>query len=60
VINKSNSTRFSSPLFFGPNYDAVIDCLPGCIESKGKSISSYEPVVAGEYLASRLKEIYGT
>lgn len=60
VINRSDSTRFSSPLFFGPNYEALIDCLPPCIESNGKSISRYEPVVAGEYLAARLKQIYGT
>jgi isopenicillin N synthase-like dioxygenase len=60
VINKSGSARFSAPLFFGTNYDTVIECLTPCLGPDRQSVPRYEPVVAGEYLASRLKEIYGT
>ena len=34
------------------NYDAVIECLPMCLEPG--EVSQWEPVTAGEYTAARL------
>lgn len=30
VINRANVDRYSFPVFFGPNFDAMIECLPTC------------------------------
>jgi isopenicillin N synthase-like dioxygenase len=57
VINRSQRDRYSIPFFFGPNYDAEIACLSPCVQGVQ---AQYTPVIAGEYLSGRLKEIYGT
>jgi isopenicillin N synthase-like dioxygenase len=30
VINLSNTDRYVFPVFYGPNHEAMIDCLPSC------------------------------
>jgi isopenicillin N synthase-like dioxygenase len=57
VINRSGKARYSIPFFFATNYDTVISCLPSCTTPLYPA--RYEPVVAGQYLANRLKDIYG-
>ena len=43
--------RQSIAFFQNPNYDAMIECLPGCDSADGKT--SYPAVVAGDYLRER-------
>ena len=57
VINRSRRARYSIPFFFATNYDTAISCLPTCVMPNCPA--RYEPVVAGQYLAKRLKDIYG-
>lgn len=58
VLNITGLERYSIPCFFGTNYDARIECLPTC--SDPDRPARYEPIQAGEYLAQRLNEVYGT
>lgn len=46
--------RQSIAFFCNPNFDAEIDCLPGCEGGEKK----YEPVKTGEYIVRRLSETY--
>jgi len=52
VINTSGTTRYSIPVFFGPDYFAQIKCLIN------DEIPKYPPVIAGEYLISRFDDTY--
>ena len=55
VVNRSGRERYSIPFFFGTNYDTRIECLPTC-----PGPARYAPIQAGEYLARRLNEVYGS
>lgn len=44
--------RYSIPLFFEPNFDALIETLPTCLEEGEKP--KFEPTFYGPYLRSRL------
>ena len=57
VVNSSGKTRYSVPFFFATNYDVNIKPLDVCV-SEGTE-PQYEEILAGEYLVSRLNEIYG-
>jgi isopenicillin N synthase-like dioxygenase len=57
VVNTSGKARYSVPFFFATNYDVNIKPLDVCIP-KGTS-PRYEEILAGEFLAARLDEIYG-
>jgi isopenicillin N synthase-like dioxygenase len=52
VINTSGTTRYSIPVFFGPDYFAEIKSLINDQTSK------YPPVIAGEYLTQRFDDTY--
>lgn len=58
VINKSGRSRLTIPFFFGTNYDTWIECLPTCCGPERPA--RYPPILAGEYLAKRLNEVYGS
>jgi isopenicillin N synthase-like dioxygenase len=52
VVNPPRETaqsnrRLSIPFFFQPNYDAVIECLPGCCGPDNPP--HYEPVTSGHH-----------
>jgi isopenicillin N synthase-like dioxygenase len=52
VVNPPRETaqsnrRLSIPFFFQPNYDAVIECLPGCCGPDNPP--RYEPVTSGHH-----------
>jgi len=57
VINASGKTRYSVPFFFATNYDVNIKPLDVCVPEGTKP--RYEEILAGEYLVTRLNEIYG-
>lgn len=57
VVNNADLERFTIPFFFGTNYDAWIECLPPCCGPDRPP--RYPPILAGEYLAKRLNEVYG-
>jgi isopenicillin N synthase-like dioxygenase len=53
--HRVNQSRYSIAFFCHPNDDTEIACLESC--QKARSI--YPPIVAGEYLLSRLQTTYG-
>jgi isopenicillin N synthase-like dioxygenase len=56
VINTTGEERYSIPVFFGPNYDTVVEPLKTCIAEGQKA--KYEPILAGDYVYARLDEVY--
>jgi isopenicillin N synthase-like dioxygenase len=52
VINTSGTTRYSIPLFFGPDYFTQIKSLIN------DEIPKYQSIIAGEYLTSRFDDTY--
>uniref|UniRef100_A0A0W0GAF6 Fe2OG dioxygenase domain-containing protein n=1 Tax=Moniliophthora roreri TaxID=221103 RepID=A0A0W0GAF6_MONRR len=56
VINKSGMERYSIPLFFGTNYDVLLEPIPSCVSQDMPA--KYEVVTAGEYVKSRLEATY--
>ncbi|KAF7293986.1 2OG-Fe oxygenase [Mycena kentingensis (nom. inval.)] len=56
VTNRSGLERYSIPLFFGTDYDVLLEPLPSCISPDYPA--QYKVVTAGEYVKSRLEETY--
>jgi len=56
VMNHSGQERYSIPVFYDPDYDAVISCLPNCASSD--NLAKYPPIVAGDYITSRYDGTY--
>ena len=56
VLNKSQHYRFAIPLFFDPDMDAVIECLPTCHSADGTS--RYPPLHYGDYFLDALDRTY--
>jgi isopenicillin N synthase-like dioxygenase len=56
VINITGEERYSIPVFFGLNYDTVVEPLKTCI--KEGQTAKYEPILAGDYVYKRLAETY--
>ncbi|KAF5374723.1 hypothetical protein D9757_011780 [Collybiopsis confluens] len=57
AINRSGQQRYSVPLFFGANWDARLDPIPGCVSPERPL--RYEVITAGEYVKAKLAETYG-
>jgi len=55
VVNpKCNKTsRYSMPFFVHPNPEAILKCLPSCVQNKEKFL----PINAHDFLMQRLKDI---
>jgi isopenicillin N synthase-like dioxygenase len=49
--SKRNVRRQSLVFFHQPNYDAMIECLPGCLPASGQA--KYAPISSGDHLLSK-------
>ncbi|KAI0770560.1 Clavaminate synthase-like protein [Fomes fomentarius] len=56
AVNRSGVERYSMPLFFGTDYDVMLEALPSCVSDDYPA--KYEVVTAGEYVKSRLEATY--
>lgn len=52
VVGPAAGERFSIPYFINPDPSTIVECIPTCVTSDRPCC--YEPVTAGEYLASRI------
>jgi isopenicillin N synthase-like dioxygenase len=57
VVNRTGKRRFSIPVFFNPDYRALISCLPTC--QSAEDPPKYKPVTAGEYFVHRTNAVQG-
>ncbi len=51
VINRSGKERYSIPVFYDPDPEVKVECLPNC--SSANNPPRHAPVVAGDYILSR-------
>jgi isopenicillin N synthase-like dioxygenase len=56
VINASGSERYSIAVFYDPDHDVRVECLPNC--SSADNPPRYAPLVAGDYIVSRYNATY--
>lgn len=56
VASPRHRHRYSVVFFLNPNPDARVECVPSCLEDGG--VAKYPPVIAADYLLSRLQAIY--
>ena len=56
VINRSGAERYSMAVFFDPDFDTVIESLPGCI-APGET-PRYEPTTCGAYIQERFDAVF--
>ncbi|KAF8531986.1 hypothetical protein JB92DRAFT_2845992 [Gautieria morchelliformis] len=56
AVNRSGVRRYSMPLFFGTDYDVMLQALPSCVSEDRPA--KYEPVNAGDFVKSRLAATY--
>jgi isopenicillin N synthase-like dioxygenase len=60
VINPKNDSenvgRYSVPFFVQPNYTALIECIPSCLESGASP--RHPPISAGDYRAQKMAGLY--
>ncbi len=54
--NRTNSDRYSLPLFFNPAFKTRVECVPTCLPESGKA--KYAPCTAGEHVAERIRQSY--
>ncbi len=51
-----NVDRYSVPFFVLPNYDALIECIPSCLDPGQPP--KHAPILAGDYRAKKFEELY--
>ena len=47
--------RLSIAFFHTPNHDAVIDCVPSCVDADHPP--KYEPILSGDHIAQKLRQV---
>ncbi|KAI0292201.1 Clavaminate synthase-like protein [Multifurca ochricompacta] len=57
AANRSGARRYSIPLFFGTDYDVLLEPIPSCVSAERPP--RYEVVTAGDYVKMRLQATYG-
>ena len=55
VVSPKGRDRYSVVFFLDPNPEAVVACLPTCLKD---GVAKYPPVMAADYLLSRLEPTY--
>jgi isopenicillin N synthase-like dioxygenase len=55
VTSPHGRDRYSVVFFLDPNPDAVVACIPSCVQG---GVAHYPPIVAADYLLSRLVPTY--
>ena len=56
VVNASGRERYSIPMFYDPDFDTVVECLPNC--SGPGNPRKYPRTVAGEYITQKYDDAY--
>ena len=56
VINASGRERFSIPVFYDPDFETVVECLPRC--STADNPPKYPRTIAGEYITAQYDKAY--
>jgi isopenicillin N synthase-like dioxygenase len=56
VVNRSGRERFSLPVFFDPDYDTLVECLPSC-HGPGNP-PRYPVTTCGAYIQSRFDDVF--
>ncbi|MEJ0068532.1 MAG: 2-oxoglutarate and iron-dependent oxygenase domain-containing protein [Pseudomonadota bacterium] len=56
VVNRSGRERYSIPVFYDPDFDTVVECLPNC--SNADNPPKYPRTVAGDYITAKYDEAY--
>ena len=56
VVNASGRERYSIPMFYDPDFDTAVECLPNC--SGPDNPPKYPRTVAGEYITAKYDEAY--
>jgi isopenicillin N synthase-like dioxygenase len=60
VINpkdeSENVARYSVPFFVQPNFDALIECIPSCLDPGERP--KHPPITAGDYRAKKMAGLY--
>lgn len=53
--DKAVGSRRQSLIFFHqPNYDALVECLPSCLDG---GVAKYPPITSGEHLMSKMRKM---
>ncbi|XP_065175728.1 probable iron/ascorbate oxidoreductase DDB_G0283291 [Sycon ciliatum] len=53
VVNRSGRERFSAGLFFRPDFNCVIDCLPCCYAEDNPT--RHQPIMFGQHLLNKYR-----
>ncbi|MFC4275467.1 isopenicillin N synthase family dioxygenase [Achromobacter aloeverae] len=56
VVNASGQERFSIPVFYDPDFDTTVECLPNC--ATADMPPKYDPIVAGDYITAKYDASY--
>lgn len=56
VLNRSGRERYSIPVFYDPDFDTRVECLPNCATADHPP--KYPPIVAGDYITAKYDDSY--
>ncbi|HSI02613.1 MAG TPA: 2-oxoglutarate and iron-dependent oxygenase domain-containing protein [Reyranella sp.] len=56
VVNASGRERYSIPIFYDPDFETVVECLPNC--SSPDNPPKHPRTVAGEYITAQYDKAY--
>jgi isopenicillin N synthase-like dioxygenase len=56
VVNSSGRERYSIPVFYDPDFDTVVECLPNCATPERPA--KYGRIIAGDYITAKYDASY--